>query len=129
MELMSMGPHSIQKIEFARDILFLLGQNRARLALHARPEHEDVIEKLCEIVVAHANRFDRDAAARIKPKKVQAAKSGGILILLPDGLLENRNLDMSCFFRKLAGGDPFATISMQRVEKTYRKTAGTGQTG
>ena len=43
-KFLGLRPHFFQKLQLARNILFLFGQDRAGLALHTRPKHEDVIE-------------------------------------------------------------------------------------
>ena len=64
----------------------------------------------------------------LKEKTIQPAERGRILILLADRLLQNLDLDMAGFLRKLAGRNALAAKRVQRVEQADGKTARSAQT-
>src|SRR6516162_5025523 len=93
------------------------------------PEHQDVAEQVGERAVHDRLRLDRDPAIAPKAKQVKSAESGGVLILLADGLFQDFYLDMTGFLGDLAGGHPLAAEGVKCVQQPHREGARTSHPG
>jgi hypothetical protein len=111
------------------DVLLLLGEDGARVALVAGPEQHHALEQLRQDADRQALGLDRDGAAGPEREQVQAAERRRVLVLPPDRLAEDVDLDVAGLLRQLPGRDTVAAVAVEGVQQPDRERARAPEAG
>ena len=107
--------HLQQPLVLRLGVSCLLGEDAARVPLVAGPEHQQTAEEQLPLLARELLVLDGDATALLEAEDVEAAESGGVLILLADRLPEDVHLDVRGLLGELSGRDALASIGVERV--------------